>query len=211
MQYDNCFNFDASNVFAMNEKMPLNSFALQELQQRIADFEDEVSYKKLFFHFFLPLKSFSYSIIKSKELAEEVVSDVLIEIWAKRKQLAAIEDLKMYLYVSVKNASLRKLQQGKKSMVFSLDEVNVEFASSFENAETILLTHELSEKIEAAIQQLPQRCKLIFKLAKEDRLKYKEIALLLNIGVKTIDHQLSIALKKIAEVLHISLKKPSSN
>ncbi len=211
MHDNNCFNFDASNVIAMNEKIPLNLLALQELQQRIADFEDEVSYKKLFFHFFLPLKSFSYSIIKSKELAEEIVSDVLIEIWAKRKQLAAIEDLKMYLYVSVKNASLRKLQQGKKSMVFSLDEVNVEFASSFENAETILLTHELSEKIEAAIQQLPQRCKLIFKLAKEDRLKYKEIALLLNIGVKTIDHQLSIALKKIAEVLHISLKKPSSN
>ena len=190
--------------------MHLSPGALHELQQRIADYEDEAAYKKLFFHFFLPLKSFSFTIIKSKELAEEIVSDVLIEIWAKRKQLTAIDDLKMYLYVSVRNASLRKLQQGKKRMALSLDDVNVEFASSFENAETILLTHELSKTIDAAIQQLPQRCKLIFKLAKEDRLKYKEIALLLNISVKTIDHQVSIALKKIAEVLHISLKKPSS-
>ena len=194
----------------MDDKMHLSPGALHELQQRIADYEDEAAYKKLFFHFFLPLKSFSFTIIKSKELAEEIVSDVLIEIWAKRKQLTAIDDLKMYLYVSVRNASLRKLQQGKKRMALSLDDVNVEFASSFENAETILLTHELSKTIEAAIQQLPQRCKLIFKLAKEDRLKYKEIALLLNISVKTIDHQVSIALKKIAEVLHISLKKPSS-
>ena len=194
----------------MDDKMYLSPGALHELQQRIADYEDEAAYKKLFFHFFLPLKSFSFTIIKSKELAEEIVSDVLIEIWAKRKQLTAIDDLKMYLYVSVRNASLRKLQQGKKRMALSLDDVNVEFASSFENAETILLTHELSKTIEAAIQQLPQRCKLIFKLAKEDRLKYKEIALLLNISVKTIDHQVSIALKKIAEVLHISLKKPSS-
>ncbi|MEO5892048.1 MAG: sigma-70 family RNA polymerase sigma factor [Ferruginibacter sp.] len=194
----------------MDDKISINSIALQELQQRIADFEDEVSYKKLFFHFFLPLKSFAFSIIKSKELAEEVVSDILIEIWAKRKQLAEIEDLKMYLYVSVKNASLRKLQQTKKSMVLSLDEVNVEFASAYENGEAILLTQELAEKIDIAIQQLPQRCKLIFKLAKEDRLKYKEIAVLLNISVKTIDHQVSIALKKIADVLHISLKKPSS-
>lgn len=191
--------------------MPLNSIALQDLQQRIADYEDEVSYKKLFFHFFLPLKSFSFSIIKSKELAEEIVSDILIEIWAKRKQLTEIEDLKMYLYVSVRNASLRKLQQTKKTMFLSLDEVRVEFASPDENAETILLTQELSEKIDTAIQQLPQRCKLIFKLAKEDRLKYKEIAVLLNISVKTIDHQVSIALKKIAETLHISLKKPSSH
>ncbi len=195
----------------MDEKMPLNSIALQDLQQRIADYEDEVSYKKLFFHFFLPLKSFSFSIIKSKELAEEIVSDILIEIWAKRKQLTEIEDLKMYLYVSVRNASLRKLQQTKKTMFLSLDEVRVEFASPDENAETILLTQELSEKIDTAIQQLPQRCKLIFKLAKEDRLKYKEIAVLLNISVKTIDHQVSIALKKIAETLHISLKKPSSH
>lgn len=194
----------------MNEKTSLNSLALKELQQRIADYEDEVSYKKLFFHFFLPLKSFSFSIIKSKELAEEIVSDILIEIWAKRKQLTEIEDLKMYLYVSVRNASLRKSRQTKKSMAFSLDEVNVEFTSTYENAESILLTRELAEKIDEAIQQLPQRCKLIFKLAKEDRLKYKEIAVLLNISVKTIDHQVSIALKRIAEVLRISLKRPSS-
>ena len=194
----------------MDDKMHLNAIATQELQQRIADYEDEVSYKKLFFYFFLPLKSFSFSIVKSKELAEEIVSDVLIEIWAKRKELNAIEDLKMYLYVSVRNVSLRRLQQIRKSTVLSLDEVNVEFTSAYENGEAILLTQELTERIDAAIQQLPQRCKLIFKLAKEDRLKYKEIALLLNISVKTIDHQLSIALKKIADVLHISLKKPSS-
>lgn len=194
----------------MDEKLYLNSHELQELQQRIADYEDEASYKKLFFFFFLPLKSFSFSIIKSKELAEEIVSDMLIEIWAKRKRLAEIEDLKMYLYVSVRNASLRKLQQNKKAIIFSLDEVHVEFTSAYENAETMLLTQELAEKIDMAIQQLPMRCKLIFKLAKEDRLKYKEIAVLLNISVKTIDHQVSIAMKKIAEVLHISLKRPSS-
>ena len=103
---------------AMEEKMHLNSITLKELQQHIADYEDQVSYKKLFFYFFLPLKSFSFSIIKSKELAEEIVSDVLIEIWARRKQLAEIDDLKMYLYVCVKNASLRKLQQTRKSLIF---------------------------------------------------------------------------------------------
>jgi len=194
----------------MKIKTILTDTEIKELQQHIADYEDQVSYKKIFFYFFLPLKSFSYSIIKSKELAEEIVSDALIEIWAKRKQLAEIADLKMYLYVSVKNASFRKLQQTKRTFTFSLDEVIVEFTSAYENAETILLNLELSQKIDAAIQQLPQRCKLIFKLAKEDNLKYKEIALLLNISIKTIDHQLSIAVKKIASTLHISLKKPSS-
>lgn len=200
-----------TDFIAMEKKDLMNTTAIRDLQHRIAEYEDEVSYKTIFFHFFLPLKSFSFSIIKSKELAEEIVSDILIEIWAKRKELTAIADLKMYLYVSVRNASLRKLRQTKKISLLSMDEVQVEFVSPDENAETILLTRELADKIDAAIQQLPQRCKLIYKLAKEDRLKYKEISALLNISVKTIDHQISIALKKIAEVLHISLNKPFSN
>ena len=194
----------------MNKNTNLDSGAIYDLQQRIAEYDDQVSYKKLFFHFFLPLKSFSFSIVKSKELAEEIVSDILIDIWAKRTQLADIENLKMYLFVSVRNGSLRRLQQTRKSAVLSLDEVQVEFATLDENAESILLTRELADKIEAAVTQLPQRCKLIFKLAKEDQLKYKEIAALLNISVKTIDSQVAIAIKKIAEVLQVSSKKSSN-
>ena len=195
----------------MNGKISFDSNYIAELQQRIAEYEDEVAYKKLFFHFFLPLKSFSFSLIKSKETAEEIVSDIFLDIWIKRKQLCAIEDLKMYLYTAVRNNSLRKLQQNKKATFFSLDEVQVEFASPDENAESILLTQELSHKIDLAIDKLPQRCKLIFKLAKEDKLKYKEIAALLHVSIKTIDSQVATALKKIASVLNISVKKPSSH
>lgn len=194
----------------MNEKNTCDSNDIYELQQRIAEFEDEVSYKKLFFHFFLPLKSFSFSIIKSQETAEEIVSDIFLDIWKRRKQLSAIEDLKIYLYTAVRNNSVRKLQQNKKGTFFCLDDLQVEFASPDENAEAILLTNELSQKIDLAIENLPQRCKIIYKLAKEDGLKYKEIALLLNVSIKTIDNQVATALKKIAAVLNIPIKKPSS-
>jgi len=195
----------------MDKRQTINAHELHELQQRIADYEDASAYKKLFFYFFLPLKSFSYSILKSKEAAEEAVSDIFIEIWARRKQLLEIEDLRMYLYISVRNASLRRLQQTQKTTMLSLDDLEVEFASPDPNAETFLINNELAQKIDAAIESLPQQCKIIFKLAKQDNLKYKEIAQLLNISVKTIDNQLSTALKKIATVLHTSVKKPSSN
>ncbi len=195
----------------MKKKQTINAHELHELQQRIADYEDVSAYKKLFFYFFLPLKSFSYSILKSKEAAEEAVSDIFIEIWAKRKQLLEIEDLKMYLYISVRNASLRRLQQTQKTSMLSLDDLAVEFASADPNAETFLITNELAHKIDLAIESLPQQCKIIFKLAKQDNLKYKEIAQLLNISVKTIDNQLSTALKKIATILNTSVKRPSSN
>jgi RNA polymerase sigma-70 factor (ECF subfamily) len=195
----------------MDKRQLVDANELHELQQRIADYEDVSAYKKLFFYFFLPLKSFSFSILKSKEAAEEAVSDIFIEIWSKRKQLLEIEDLKMYLYISVRNASLRRLQQTQKITMLSLEDLEVEFASPDPDAETFLITNELSQKIDQAIESLPQQCKIIFKLAKQDNLKYKEIAKLLNISVKTIDNQLSTALKKIATVLHTSVKRPSSN
>ncbi len=177
-----------------------------ELQRSIAEYDDATAYKKLFFYFFLPLKSFAAAIIKSNPLAEEAVSDVFLEIWIRRRQLCEIENLKMYLYVSVRNESLRKLRQLKKISTISLHEMKVDLASVEPDAETNLLTAELSQKITAAIDMLPPQCKVIYKLAKEDKLKYKEIAQLLNISVKTIDNQISTALKKIATSLHISSK-----
>ncbi len=191
--------------------MPTNkifpdSQIILELQRRIAEYDDTVAYKKLFFHFFLPLKNFAAAILKSGPLAEEVVSDIFLEIWIRRKQIPEIENLKMYIYVSVRNAALRKLQQLKKISTISLDEMKVDLASIDPDAEMNLLTAELSQKIAAAVDQLPPQCKIIYKLAKEDKLKYKEIAQLLNISVKTIDNQLSTALRKIATALHIPSK-----
>lgn len=193
----------------MNKKQFPDANTITELQHRIADYDDAVAYKSLFFHFFLPLKSFAAAILKSNELAEEVVSDIFLEIWVRRKQLPQVEDLKMYLYISVRNASLRKLQQLQKTSTLSLDDMQVDFASPDPDAATNLVTHELSDKIAAAIDQLPQQCKIIFKLAKEDKLKYKEIAQMLNISVKTIDNQISIALKKIASVLQVPSRSSS--
>jgi RNA polymerase sigma-70 factor (family 1) len=194
----------------MEKKHPLNDHAIHELQQRIAEYEDATAYKKLFFLLFLPLKNFAAAIVKSKETAEEVVSDIFVEIWARRKQLLEIEDLRMYIYISVRNASLRRLQQSQKGKILSLDDLNVEFASTDPDAAASLISNELVQKIENAIEQLPPQCKIIYKLAKEDKLKYKEIAQLLTISVKTIDNQLATALKKIAAVLNIPAKRPPS-
>jgi RNA polymerase sigma factor (sigma-70 family) len=58
-------------------------------------------------------------------------------------------------------------------------------------------------RMREAIESLPPRCKLIFKLIREDGLKYKEVAEILNISVNTIDVQMAIAVKKICTSLRI--------
>jgi RNA polymerase sigma-70 factor (family 1) len=191
----------------MKKGIILNNTEINELQHCIAEYDDEQAYKKLFFYFFLSLKGFAFSIIKSNEEAEEIVSDVFTKIWIDRKQLTAIEHLKMYLYTCVRNASLRKLEQKSKATIVELEAIPTTISTLDDSVETILITKELRERIEFSINQLPEKCKIIFKLAKEDLLKYSEISKLLNISVKTIDSQIAIAVKKIAATLRINAKK----
>lgn len=185
-------------------------YDISELQHQIALYEDKEAYKKLFYTLFTPLQNFAYSIIKSRPAAEDIVSDVFITVWEKRQNILEIENLKLYLFVSVKNAALRKLQQekkGKRQMsVLSLDDLQVEFISDYSTPEEMLQSSETEKIIYRAVQQLPPRCKLIFKLAKEDHLKYKEISSLLDISIKTIDTQLAIALKKIGFSLYNEIR-----
>lgn len=183
---------------------------IHELQRRIAVYEDETAYKELFLQLGEPLKRFASTIVKSRELAEEIVSDIFVEIWVRRSSLEEIADLKMYLYISARNGALRKLQQTKKNATLSLDDFDVQLVSTINNPEEDFLTSELLQRIDAAINELPPRCKIIYKLAKEDKLKYKEIAQILNINVKTIDNQLATALRKIATAINFRLNKSTT-
>jgi len=184
---------------------------LFELQRRIAVYEDESAYKELFSRLYSPLKKFASGFLRSAETAEETVSDVFMEIWRRRAELMDIEDLKVYMYICVRNASLRKLQLQKKDTTVSLDDFSYEFTSTYISPEDAILTSELLQKIQTVINELPPRCKVVYKLAKEDKLRYKEISAILNISVKTVDNQLAMALKRIASAINFRLKKDSIN
>jgi RNA polymerase sigma-70 factor (family 1) len=187
--------------------MSMQAGHIKELQRRIAMYEDEHAYKQLFFLFFSSLTRFSAAITHSKETAEEIVSDVFIQLWTNRAQIQEIEDLQLYVFIAVKNNSVRKLKQHEKNRTVSLDDLRVEMDSFYQNPEDKVLSTEAVHAIESAIEHLPPRARLIFKLAKEDKMRYKEIASLLNISVKTIDNQLAIALKKITETLGTAIRK----
>ena len=188
--------------------MKESNLNIQDLQQRIAVYEDEVAYKQLFFYLFPSLQNFAYSIVKSREQAEEITSDIFIGLWVKRATLMNIENLKLYLFISVRNAAVKKLNQEKKrGDNFFIDELAVEFISDYGNPEESMVFNEMEKKIKSAIQELPPRCQLIYKLAKEENMRYKEISELLDLSVKTIDNQLAIAVKRIANVIRYEKQK----
>ncbi|HVI49513.1 MAG TPA: RNA polymerase sigma-70 factor [Chitinophaga sp.] len=187
--------------------MTFHATEMKELQRRIAVYDDEAAYKELFIIFYKPLLQFANSFVKSHEVAEEVVSDVFLHIWERRRQLEEIVNLKVYLYVSTKNTSLKYLLKQQRQVSITIDELSVELESPYHNPEQQLVTAELMNRVQTAINELPPRCKIIFRLIREDGLRYKEIAEILNVSVKTIDNQLAIALSKISRALNFSLKK----
>ena len=191
--------------------MPANNHdttvLLRELQTRIAN-HDETAFTQLYLHFGKKLIHFSISLVRSKEIAEELVEDVFVKLWANRGHITEIENLTVYLYVAVKNKSLNALSQKAKELVAAsfdyLDTTVDEFAA---DPYDLMITAEMMSRMHHAIESLPPRCKMIFKLIREDGLRYKEVGDILNISVNTIDAQMAIAVKKICTALQI--KKPS--
>lgn len=179
---------------------------IAELQTKIALYNDAQAYKQLFFKFYNPLVKFAAGLVDTRESAEEIVSDVFIKVWDKRSVLNAIENLRVYLYVSTKNTALNYIAKQKKVDIVRLEDINIDLPSTTLNPEQLMITAEMVRRIDNAINSLPPRCKLVFKLVKEDGLPYREVADILSISVKTIDNQLAIALKKIAQAINLQLR-----
>ena len=170
---------------------------------------DGQAYKELFVLYYPRLLQFSYSFTHCKESAEEIVSDVFLNIWQKRKSLSEVENLHLYLYISTKNLSLNSVLKEKRNKTFSLEEVQVEFNSIYVNPEQLCISGEMFQRIQSAIRQLPPKCQLIFKLIKEDGLKYKQVADLLGLSIKTVECQMSIALRKMSLGVQFDLARVS--
>ncbi len=180
---------------------------VKELQLKISQYGDQHAYAQMYIAYMPYLLKFANSIIKNNELAEEIVLDVFIKIWQNRAEIGKIDNFKLYLYVSTKNTALNYLSRHFRKNIISLEEMSINIPMGPYNPEQLLITSEAVKKINHEIQKLPPRCKLIFKLVKEDRLRYNDIARLLNISVKTIDNQMAIALKKISSAINFDLKK----
>jgi RNA polymerase sigma-70 factor (ECF subfamily) len=174
---------------------------IAHLQTRIARLDDQYAYKELFASLYNYLFHFARTLVKSKESAEEIVSDVFIKVWEKRKELETVENLKVYLYVSTRNTAFNYLEKQKRNATAPIIEFAAAFTSVYLNPEQLMISADTLVLIQKAIDQLPPKCRTIFKLVKEDGLKYREVAEVLELSLKTVENQLAIALHKISKAI----------
>lgn len=184
----------------------LENDQIKRLLAAIALNDDKAAYKELFILLHSRLKQFSYSILKSHEESEELVSDLFIRIWEKRDQMPAIESPILYFYTSARNMAFTRISRLKKQQTLPVEEWLVQMNSIYFDPEQLMMTEEMMRQIKLAVNDLPPRCRMIFKLVKEDGLKYREVAELLHLSVKTIEAQMAIALRRIGKCLHFEIK-----
>lgn len=174
---------------------------LRLIQQGICG-GNEMALTELYRLFHNKLHYFSTSIVKSPEDAEEIVEDIFVKLWANRQEILHIENLSVYLYVAVKNRSYNVMTQKGKAVYHSFDDMETDMPSPSLDPYKLLVSAEMMKRMQLAIDTLPPRCKMIFRLIREDGLQYKEVAQILSISVNTIDVQMAIATKKICAILN---------
>lgn len=185
--------------------MPDNDH-IKRLLYAIALDQNQAAYRELFILLHQPLRQFAYSILKSGEEAEELVSDLFLRIWQKKEELTSIEAPLLYFYTTAKNMAINRLTKQKRQAVLEAKGWLVQMNHTSYDPEQIMMTEEMSQQIRKTIHELPDRCKLIYKLVKEDGLKQKEAADLLQLSVKTIEAQLAIALRRIARCMPMEIR-----
>jgi RNA polymerase sigma-70 factor (ECF subfamily) len=138
--------------------------------------------------------------VKSAEDADEIVNDTFLVIWEKREEVLLDATIKSYLYTIVRNKSLNFLKKKK------LDEVTLdnefEIASPHISAIEHIQAKETEKAIFEIIEKLPPKCKQIFVLSRKEHMNNKEIAELLELSEKTIENQITIAIRIIKESLY---------
>ncbi|MFV1976994.1 MAG: RNA polymerase sigma-70 factor [Candidatus Scalindua sp.] len=162
---------------------------------------DEKAFELLFKAHYPTLCCYARKYLDDFDQAEGIVQEMFFHFWQKRKKVEISTSLEAYLFQSVRNACLNYLKHLKIREQYKLAN-NEEIRQKEQEIHDSVVAPELRERIENVIDQLPSERKKIFKMTRYEELKYKEIAVKLNISVKTVEAQMSKALKFLR--LHLS-------
>jgi len=174
---------------------------IASLQQEVSDHADQRALEKLYTYFYGELFRFTKTLVRQAEVAEEIVEDIFVKLWERRPALRDIENLRVYLYVAARNRSLNYLDWKSRDVISYVEIYPIDIPATHETPDNLLMTKEMSARINQAVDGLPPKCKLIFKLVREEKMKYREVAEVLNISARTVDTQMTIAMKKLAATI----------
>ena len=169
--------------------------------QEVTENNDVNSFTNLHRYFYPTLVEFSCSYLGYQEPCEEVVDDVFINLWEKRHSITKIKNIKSYLFTSTRNKALDYLRKANTEPTFEKDLFKLEIIKYDRNVDADMENQEFLDLLNEAVNQLPPKCKIIFKMHLNDSLKNGEIAEIMGVGKKTVETQIYIAYQKLTSIL----------
>lgn len=181
--------------------MPANKIVMSQ-----DDLRDPKAFERVFRLYYTQLTIFANRFLNNLDHSHEIVSDTFAYLWERREYLEQIGSLKSYLYKMVQNRCLNYLKHQK------IENEYVEYLlrngilhQATESCINLYSEKELRLHIERAIDALPEKCRIVFKLSRFSNLKNREIAGSLKISQKTVERQITIALEKLRNSLRYYL------
>lgn len=161
---------------------------------------DETAFEQVFKEHFKNLHAYACSMLKDDMAAEEMVQNVFFKIWERAENLTISGSLAAYLYRAVNNESLNYLKHQKVKEAHALHVAYLN-PTQRETPSKTLQAKELESRLQKALNELPEQCRTIFQMSRFEELRYREIADRLGLSVKTVENQMSKALKVLREKL----------
>lgn len=157
---------------------------------------DNEAFKTLFEVFYPKVKVFLVKFLKEETVAEDISQDIFVKIWAYRETLPDIKSFNTYIYRMTRNAALNHIRVSHRQIDISAITI-----VDNKDIETEYYTKEKELIIRLTVDQMPPQRKRIFKMSREQGLSNADIALKLGISKKTVENNITLALKDLREVV----------
>ena len=171
--------------------------------------DNKLAFDTLFRKYYTPLSRFACKLNGSEAAAEEAVQEVFINIWEHRHHLEISKAVISYLFQAVRNKVYEQFRKVQTRAKYE-EEYAANIPEHEEPQESDLSNYEIACLVWTAVEQLPEKCREIFQLSRDEGLTYNEIAAHLNISSKTVENQMGIAFKKLRELLSPAMKSKNT-
>lgn len=165
---------------------------------------NERAFEKLYQKYKNDIYAFSFSLVKSKSNAEEILQDVYLNVWQNKHKINPDLSFKSFIFTCTRNACLNFLKRAVNEQTMK-DAIFYKINTS---SNSTILDHIINDEYEVlrkkAIKKLPPKRKVIFKMSREEGKSYEDISAELNISISTVKNQMSKALDSIRNFLQVN-------
>ena len=174
---------------------------LTELWKKFCADDDVRAFEYFYYAMFKKLVKFCFYYTSNQEAAEEIVSEIFVKCWNNRKRLTDMDRPATYMFVAVKNQSLKYIKKYAAVRLIEIEHADEGDFADFSDPSSIVEGKELQQELDRAIETLPMQARMVFRLIKEGGLKYKEVAEIMNISHRTVQTHLFRSITRLRHVL----------